>query len=306
MFMRDLSRLLMTEAIKLRRSAALRLVWLLPLLFLLLEFIVFERPVLGFQILPPKVAETFDTVQLQTIGALWGAFFHPLLVALLPALLFRPEHRFKLWRHLHSLPVSRRVIFAAKFVWLLSLSALSLGLIGLGLLVERSLLARFNSALAFPFHANAIGQILLWLWIGSLPLLALYSWLSDRINSLAVPIVLGLVGLMLTISLSGAEVPKPWKRDLIPWVLPYFCGQSAIEHVTPRQTAHFAARMFQEEPNVLRLPNGKRIKTWQNIPDDVLFPPPAPTPRWVFGGFSFLAALLIFSAGVIDAGRNRT
>ena len=35
-------RLTAAECLKLRRSAALRVVWLLPLLFLLLEFMIFE------------------------------------------------------------------------------------------------------------------------------------------------------------------------------------------------------------------------------------------------------------------------
>jgi hypothetical protein len=294
-----------SEFLKLRRSGALRAVWLLPLLFLALEFMVFERPLLRIQSLPPELARNVDSLQLKMVGVLWAGFFHPLLIALLPALLFLPEHRFKLWRHLHTMPVPRRGIFLAKALTLALLSAAALALVAFGLWVERGLLARFNPLLGFPFHGLRMLQVLSWLWLGSVPLLALYLWVSDRINSLAVPVVFGLVGTLLTIALSGQELQKPWKRDLIPWVLSYFCAQQAIADTEARQPVHQAAKMFQVEPNVIRLPNGRKIKTWQNVPDEVLFPPPPPTPAWVLGTFSLGAGTILLGIGLADAGRRR-
>ena len=304
--MRTFFRLTAAEFIKLRRSAALRVVWLLPLLFLILEFGVFERSALTRHTLPVAFQEHFDTLQIRMIGDLWAGVFHPLLIAMLPALLFRPEHRFKLWRHLQTLPVPRRGLFFAKALVLGLLCASSLGLVGLGLWVERSLLCVFNPLLAFSFHGLAIAKVLGWLWLGSLPLMALYLWVSDRINSLAVPVVLGLIGLLLTISTSAMDVPKPWQRDLIPWVLPYFCAQGVIHSDAPRQVVHLAAERFQKEPNVIRLPNGKKVKTWQNIPDEVIFAPAPPTPAWILGGFSLVAGVALLGLGALDAGRNRS
>lgn len=304
--MRTFSHLMAAEMLKLRHSAALRIVWLLPLLFVLLEFLVFERPGLGMRTLSPQYAGTFDTLQIKVVGSLWAGFFHPLMLAMLPALLFRPEHRFKQWKHLHALPVPRRGIFLAKALTLALLCAVSLGLIGLGLGIERSLLARLNPLLAFPLHGLELAKVLGWLWLGSLPLMAIYLWVSDRINSLAVPIVFGLLGIMLTVSLSGQDVPKPWKRDLIPWVLSYFCAQRAIQDSHIRQEVHAAATIFQVEPDIIRLPNGKKVRTWQGVPDEVLFPPPPPTPTWVLGTFSLLAGMALLTLGLADAGRNRT
>ncbi len=304
--MRTFFRLFAAEFLKLRRSPALRIVWLLPLLFVLLEFSFFERPALGMHTLSLPFSKTFDRIQIELVGALWSGFFHPLMIALVPALLFRPEHRFKIWRHLHSMPVSRRAIFLAKALLLALLCAGSLALVGGGLWLERSLIGRFNPLLAFPFHGMDMARVLGWLWLGSLPLLALYLWVSDRINSLAVPIVFGLLGLVLTIALSGADLPKPWRRDLNPWVLPYVSAQQAIKHYTPRQTVHAAGKLFQEEPDILRLPNGKKVRTWQNVPDDVLFPPAPPTPRWMLCVFSLISAAMLLSLGVADAGRTRS
>lgn len=304
--MRAFSRLLAAEGLKLQRSAALRLVWLLPLVFLLIEGLVFERPFLDLKVMTPKLRATLDTLQLKAVVGLWGGFFHPLLLALLPALLFRPEHRFKTWRHLHSLPLSRRGIFLVKAAYALALCATALVLIGLLLWVERTLLGWANPLLALPFHGSQMAKSLGWLWLGSLPVLALYLWISDRINSVAVPAVFGLVGLLLTIALTGQEQPQPWRRDLIPWVLPYAAAEQVIHQGPAQQEAHSAGALFQPEPDVLRLPSGRKIKTWQNIPDHLLFPPPKPTPPWLLGVFSVGASILLLALGSVDGGRNRS
>lgn len=304
--MNAFSRLLAAEALKLRRSPALRLVWLLPLLFLAIEAMVFERPLLGLKVLTPKVQETLETLQVKTLVALWGGFFHPLMVALLPALLFRPEHRGKTWRHLHAQPLSRRGIYLAKAILTLGLSAAMLAIIGLLLWVEHHVLGALNPILAVPFQAFNISKVLGWLWLGSLPVLAIYLWVSDRINNLAVPVVFGLVGLLLTISLTGQELPQPWRRDLIPWVLPYAAAERVIHRGPAQQEAHVVGAMFQPEPDVLRLPSGKKIRTRQSAPDEVVFPPPPPTPTWMLATFSLGAGILLLGLGWLDANRYRT
>lgn len=304
--MKTFSRLMAAEGLKLRHSAALRLVWLLPLLFLVVEFLAFERPSFGLRTLTPKLQITLDTLQLKMVVALWGGFFHPLMLAVLPALIFRPEHRFKTWRHLHALPLPRRGIFLAKAVFALLLSAALLVLIGLLLWIERAALGWLNPLLVLPFHGLQMAKVLGWLWLGSLPVLALYLWVSDRINSLAVPVVFGLVGLLLTIALTGQALPQPWRRDLIPWVLPYAAAEQVIHSSPAQQEVHLAGATFQPEPDVLRLPSGKKVRTWQNVPDEVLFPPPPPTPAWVMATFSLAAGLALLALGLVDAGRNRT
>lgn len=303
-------RLMAVEFLKLRHSAVLRVLWLFPLLYLFIEFFIFERPVLGIQALPAEFSKTFDTGQIKMVGTLWAGFFHPLMLALLPALLFRPEHRFKLWGHLHSQPVPRRLIFFSKALMAFIISAGILILIGIGHGLERSLVSRINPLLVFPFHGAEMARVLAWLWLGSLPVLTFYLWASDRINSLAISIVFGLVGLMLTISMSGADVPQAWRRDLIPWVLPYFCAQQSIQESTARQEFHAAAAPFRLEDihppdeEIIQLPSGRKYRI-SGPPWDTVFPPPKPTPPRVLALFSLAAGALILALGLADAGRNR-
>lgn len=261
------------EGLKLRQTALSRLVWLLPILFLAVAFLAFDRPLLALDPLPPTLQATAGTLHLKLLVALWGGFFHPLALALIPALLFRPEHRFRTWRHLHAQPVSRRAHFLAKALWALLLLAAVLGLVGLLLLLERKVLGWVNPALALPARGSELARILGWLWLASLPVTALYLWIADRISSAAVPIVFGLVGLLLTMALTGQELPQPWRRDLIPWILPYAAAEQQVRSATRQQEAHLAAALFQPEPDVLRLPSGRKIKTRQSAPDWVVFPP---------------------------------
>lgn len=303
--MRPFPRLMAAEGLKLRRSPAARLVWLLPMLFIALEFWFFERSSLRLKVVTPEFRNVLDQGQVRLVVNLWSGFFQPLAVALLPALLFKPEHRFRTWRHLHAMPLPRRQFYLAKSAWTLLLSAGMLGLVALLLLLERRVLGVMNPLLVFPFHGLRMIKVMAWLWLGSLPVLALYLWISDRISSLAVPIVFGTVGLILTISLSGQELDRAWRRDLIPWILPYACAERVIHSDPGQQDTHMGGSLFKREPNVLRLPNGRKVKTWQNVPDEVLFPPPAPSPAWLLASFAASAGLLLLGLGWLDAGRAR-
>jgi hypothetical protein len=118
-------------------------------------------------------------------------------------------------------------------------------------------------------------------------------------------VVLGLAGLLLTIALMGQETPQPWRRDLIPWVLPYAATERIIHTGFAQQEHHLAAKAFEPEPDVLRLPSGKKVRTRQNVPDHVLFPPPAPTPTWLLTAFSLGAGVLLLALGLMDANRDR-
>jgi hypothetical protein len=298
-------RLLAAEGMKLRRSPTLKLVWILPLLFLGLEFLILERPALGLRTFPPGFQALLEDGQAKLVVGLWGGFFHPLVLALLPALVFRPEHRGKTWRHLHAMPVSRQKFFLAKAMTTLFLSAAILALIGLLLMLEREILGKVNPLLELPFHGMRMAKVLGWLWLGSLPALAVYLWVSGRINSLAVPVVFGSLGVLLAIALTGQEMDRPWHRDLNPWVLPYAAAERVIHTGPHQQEAHMGAKPFLPEPGWIRAPSGRKYKVYQNIPDELVFPPPPPTPVWLLATFSSFAGFLLLVLGYLDAGWSK-
>lgn len=308
--MSGILRLLATERLKLRRSAALRVVWLIPLVFLIFDYRAFGRFLAVSGHLSPLDLAILPYLPLRSLAVLWAGFLHPLTLALLPPLLMRPEHRSNMWKLLHTLPVSRRSLYFAKAITLLVLHAATLLVLALGLRTEWGLIGFLRPQAAFAFPWLLVAKVLGWMYLGSLPVLFFYLWVADRIRASAVPILLGLIGLMLTIALAGREMYPLWQRDLIPWVLPYTCTQRGIEHIQARQEIHLAAEAFQPKQPTLQQPKVDerklkfKIKIISDLPGDGLKPPP-PTPTWLLVVFSLGAGSALLGLGWLDAGRNR-
>ena len=300
--MGTLARLLYVEVLKIRSSSVARLLYLLPLVFLVLDFWFFRRPLLALHQLTPAGEIALSAAPIRIVGTIWGGFFHPLLLALLPALLVRNEHRNSLWKHLYSQPVRPGAIFVAKALLLLVLLLILGGLLGLGLWAEGALLAKLNPVLATRFPWMEMAKVLGWMLLGSMPLLALYLWLSHRVNHGAVPIALGLIGLVLSIALSRGEMNPPWQRDFIPWVTPYVCAQRAIEQQAARQSAHLAVGQYKvitvEEKMAREIKAGL---TARQLP--WVFPPPTPT--WQLASFSLAAWVFFTIFGILDVQNRR-
>lgn len=302
-------RLMAAELLKLKRSLALRTVLLMPLLFVALDFI-FRKGLLHLHQQPPLFLLQLQRMPIKSLAVLWAGFFHPLLLAILPALLFRPEHRFHLWKHLHALPPSRRALFVAKVMAVLLAVGCALALALVGLRLEWSALARLNPLLAFPFPWRFTFGILAWLYLGSLPLLVFYCWFADRISSSVVVLMFGLVGQILTISLGGATLDPLWKKDLIPWVLPYVMAQHASAEAEVGIANPFHLAPAKLDPKAFGrkdviLPSGRKIIVDIPSPDELL-KPPQPTPTSVLVSFSLLAALALLGLGLWDSGRERS
>lgn len=304
--------LMRAEIIKIRRSPALYVVILLPLLFVFLDYRAFGRG-LGIKPLTPNELNVLPFLPLRSLAVLWAGLFHPLLIALLPPLLFRGEHQSKMWKHVFALPISRRQFYFAKATWVVLLNALGLLWVAGAMWGQWEILAFFRPQTAFVFPWYEVLKVLAWMFLGSLPLLFFYLWVADRISASAVPVMLGLVGLVLTIALAGQEINPLWRRDLIPWVLPYTCTQRAIQREEARQETHFAAvPMIKKEGPRPQLPSidDSRSKITIKIITDLEYDElglkrPDPTPSWWLVTFSLAAGAIMLGLGLLDSARNR-
>lgn len=311
----SLLRALASELLKLRRGSALRLAFALPLVFVLLDFAFLGRPLLRAETLTrAEVMAVLPRVPLSVMDWFWMGFFHPLLLALLPGLVARPEHRARAWKHLHAQPIRPWVQVLAKALVVVGLATLSISVSILLLRTEWAVLAHLKPLLEVPFPWQGAIRQAGWALLGSLPLLMLYLWVSQRINTTAVPIVFGLLGVMLTLTLRDQELHPLWKRDLIPWLLPQASAQHAIRppsdtRVPPEQRMGYTpksqrlpdGRVIDGWEKVEVLPNGRRLRTWSNF---VMTPPP-PTPGWLLAGASSALALLFLFIGLLDARGSR-
>ncbi|HEU4834998.1 MAG TPA: ABC transporter permease, partial [Pyrinomonadaceae bacterium] len=106
----SLFRALHAELLKLKRTLAFRVIFVLPLLIALLQFLVILRT--------KKYAPGFNLWQTHPTNSfqIWAVFMMPLLIALVTALLNGIEHSDKQWKHLFALPVPRHAVYFAKLI----------------------------------------------------------------------------------------------------------------------------------------------------------------------------------------------
>src|SRR4029079_286042 len=106
----SLFRALHAELLKLKRTLAFRVVFVLPLLIAVLQFFIILRT--------KKYAPGFNLWQTHGTNSfqIWAVFMMPLLIALVTALLNGIEHSDKQWKHLFALPVPRSAVYFAKLV----------------------------------------------------------------------------------------------------------------------------------------------------------------------------------------------
>src|SRR5690349_16013582 len=108
--MTSLLRALHAELLKLKRTLAVRMIFVAPLLVALLQFFIAlnQRRV-------PANFKLWEAVFRNGL-TVWAIFMLPLLITLETALLTGIEHSEKQWKHLLALPVPRYTIYAAKLL----------------------------------------------------------------------------------------------------------------------------------------------------------------------------------------------
>lgn len=98
------------ETLRLRRTLALRLVFIAPLpVVLLAAVVVWEKSTEN-----PAV-DLWDTLTKILMGA-WSLFMLPLLVTLVTALLNSLDHDDKIWKHLFAFPVPCSVVYLTRLL----------------------------------------------------------------------------------------------------------------------------------------------------------------------------------------------
>jgi lantibiotic transport system permease protein len=209
-----LSRALGAEAIKLRRTLALRMTVIAPLIVVLFQFL----QMLDHGHAAPAGADAWPAYTRGTL-ALWSLFMLPLLIALETALLAGLEHGPGTWRNLFALPAPRWSVYAAKLV-----AALIAVLTATGVLVGGTLITGWGLSLLRPelgldaptaaaalVLARDAGAAFLAAWC----ILALQSWIALRWASTPLALGVGIAGTFIALFAAGS----PHLR-FYPWALP--------------------------------------------------------------------------------------
>ncbi len=200
-------RALSAEALKYRRTAALWLALGIPVLIVGVAWIVLTQSDLA----SASADRKWRFVQGIT-AQMWVTTCLPIGGAILIGMLWGLEHGSNQWKHILAQPPSRHAVFWAKTTGILALIALGTAFLGLlcMLLVAVTGIGpvRWSVAFEMPFRA----------YLASLPTMALVSWLAQRMSSFALPLILGVAGLVLGGVAANSEqywVYVPWSWSLV-------------------------------------------------------------------------------------------
>ena len=210
-YLTSLARALYAEKLKLKRTLAIRMVFVAPLLVAALNFfILWERRNVG-----PEF-KMWDIVSEVSLGA-WAVFLMPLLITLETALINGIDHGEKNWKHIFALPIPRHAVYAAKLLvaqMLIAASTLFLMVLAVltGLIMMRLRPDMANSG-APPYGRMLTQAAMVWLAAGLI--IAIHTWISIRWAGFTLSLGAGIAGVFFALFAAGARVGK-----FYPWLLP--------------------------------------------------------------------------------------
>lgn len=207
----SLLRALYAELLKLKRTLAIRMVFVAPVLVATLNFfILWQRR---------KVGPDFKMWDMLSQGSLsvWAVFMMPLLITLETALLNGIDHGEKNWKHIFALPIPRHAVYAAKLIIaevMIAVSTLFLTLISIlvGFLIMR-LRSDMANAGAVPYGWMFKHAAMIWLAGGLI--IAIHTWISIRWAGFALSLGAGIGGVFFALFAASARLGKYY-----PWLLP--------------------------------------------------------------------------------------
>ena len=207
----SLLRALYAESLKLKRTLAFRVIFVLPFLVAFLQFFVAWRTK---KFAPDfNLWETLPSTSLQ----IWGVFMLPLLITLETALLNGIEHGDKQWKHIFALPVPRYSVYFAKVIVAQVLVLISTFILaGLIVLVGIAVMQlRPELAGSGPPPYGWIAKNASLVWCASWLIIASHTWVSMRWSGFPIPLGTGIAGTFFALFAATAAVGKYY-----PWLLP--------------------------------------------------------------------------------------
>src|SRR5688572_19919301 len=206
-----LFRALHAELLKLKRTLAFRVIFVLPFFIALLQFFVIWRT--------KKFPADFNLWQTHATNSfqIWAIFMLPLLIALVTALLNGIEHADKQWKHLFALPVPRHSIYFSKFI-----VAQLLILVSTFILALLTVIVGVATVYLKPELANTgavplwwIAKLALQVWLAAWLIIAIHTWISMRWAGFPIALGAGIGGTFFALFAASAAIGKYY-----PWLLP--------------------------------------------------------------------------------------
>jgi len=220
-FLRDLGAALSAETLKTKRTLALRLAFVAPLLVVFLEFLIFWQH--GAK--AGRSGRGIWVSFMQNSLVLWQLLMVPLFVTLQTALLAGLEHSNKNWKHLFALPVSRQAIYSAKQLVALALIGISTHVLWVAVIAAGLVLRLLMPGIGFeaPVPAWRILQFALLSYVCSWLIIAIHTWVAMRSSSFVMAMGVGVAVTIVAVIALQSEY-----NVYYPWTLPAVVTRGAI------------------------------------------------------------------------------
>lgn len=212
--MRHLLRAVGAELLKTRRTLAVSMTVVTPMVVCFIQGVILLR--WG----KPIGSEKLDAwkTSISQCNLLWTLLALPLFITLETALLAHTEHGERQWKHLFALPVPRWVFYAAK--WLAGASLVLLGQVFLvvgeiGIVyVVRWLKPELGFGPVPPLWWTL--RILCLVYLISLLVLSIHTWVALRFHSFTVAVGAGMAAAVANAMVNSSEDAL----HFFPWLLP--------------------------------------------------------------------------------------
>jgi ABC-2 type transport system permease protein len=199
-----MTRFLVTELLKLRRSLVLLLCATVPLCVAVICVLI------GLKTNGPVPLDRYW----QTGAAFWAFAMLPMSVTALSVLMAQMEHGPRTWDHILAIPGARRRIFLAKAVVMLALVAAMTLLVGALLIAGAELLAALKP-LASPLDRAALATTLWRMFLASGLMCVIQLWTALAFRSFVPPLLLGIMGTFVSVAAAAAR-----EGAYFPWLMP--------------------------------------------------------------------------------------
>jgi hypothetical protein len=221
-------RVLSTECLKLKRTLALWMVLVSPLVMVLLQFLISNK---GANVFLRDGADAWPPMVRQTVEV-WTLLMMPMFVTLETSLLAGLENTGNNWKNLLALPAPRWTLYVSKLVVAIALLWLAhiiliIGTIGSGLLLRRDHPAMNMGGMPLSPFVVPIARVS----VSTLLAVVIQHWVSLRWRSFTVAMGFGMCAMIIGVFAVQSKEFGAW----FPWSLPIRAvldGATGVDRIT--------------------------------------------------------------------------
>jgi hypothetical protein len=215
-----LIRVLHAEALKMKRTIALKMVVLLPaIVVLLILFLAYAAP---FTFVQRRGIHNEWEELTSAVLRLWAMLTLPLYITLETALIAGLDHSENQWKSLLARPVPRWTLYVAKLLVVAAMVVASTVVLVAGILIVGAILPKIQPQVIFGFPipwAVMLRDSSLITGLAFLTL-AIQHWVSLRWRSFSVAVGFGIVAMVTGFLLAAIGRSMDSWPEYLPWALP--------------------------------------------------------------------------------------